>query len=243
MIVGNTETGGLDREADAQWQALWAGVRELAQWFADGMVLIGGLAVWLHARQAMQERLLDVSHDADFYLSLADYADLRDLEEVTANRRLGKHQIIKNGIDFDIYVEKHNDLVVPYDEALAYSVVIEGLRCACLEHLMALKCRAWLQRAASAKGQKDERDVARLLVLMGQAPVIEPQAAIWIDEASQRRLRDLVGQPAVFRRLCAGNAHEARQWQARAQQGWSKLDAALCQSSQDRGEASDAVPR
>lgn len=83
---------------DQEWQKLLATVKDLGDWFPDGLVVIGGIAVYQHATKSRPE-FAEVSHDGDFFLSLADYADIRDLEEVTPNRRLGKNQIIKNGFE------------------------------------------------------------------------------------------------------------------------------------------------
>src|SRR5262245_5897824 len=86
-----------------------------------GHVFIGGVAVYLHAvNNARTRDLAEASHDADFMLSLADFADLRDTDEVVANRRLSKHQLIRDGVEFDVYVERQNNLIVPYDEAGAH---------------------------------------------------------------------------------------------------------------------------
>lgn len=72
-----------------------------------------------------------MTHDADFMIAISDYADLRDIEVVTANRRRGKHQFIKNDIEFDVYVQGQTNLAVPVDEAVAYSRVVSGVRVVC----------------------------------------------------------------------------------------------------------------
>jgi hypothetical protein len=157
-----------------QWSALWIGICELSEYFPEGVVFIGGVAVYLHARAGhVPENWIDFSHDGDLYISLADFGDLRDTEEVTANRRLTKHQFIKNGIDFDVYLEYNNGLRVPYADIRTHSVVIEQVRVASLEHLLVLKSAAYAARKGSAKGRKDERDLIRIAHLM--APPYRPQ--------------------------------------------------------------------
>lgn len=140
---------------------------ELSQMFDQGLVFIGGIAVYTHSiNSAKQASLAEATHDGDFYISLADMADLRDIEEVTPNRRLSKSQIIKGGFEFDIYTERQSSLIVPYDEVIAHSKSYEGVRVACLEHLVVLKLEAYRDRKDSAKGEKDARDLFRLAALV-----------------------------------------------------------------------------
>jgi hypothetical protein len=130
-------------------------------------VFIGGVAVFLHAiNDTNTKDSAESSHDADFMLSMADFGDLRDTDEVTANRRLNKHQIIRKGIEFDVYVEHQNKLIVPYREAATNARRISGVNVACPEHLLVLKLVAQMDRAGSAKGAKDERDLLTIVRVM-----------------------------------------------------------------------------
>ena len=136
---------------------------ELAQVFPEGLVYIGGIAVYLHAiNTPAVAPFAEFTHDADFYISLSDMGDLRDLEEVTPNRRLSKHQLIKRGFEFDIYTERQSTLIVPYDAVAAHSARYEGLRVSGLEHLFVLKLEAFRDRRQSAKGEKDAKDLLRI---------------------------------------------------------------------------------
>src|SRR6185436_10365237 len=109
-------------------------------------------------------------YDADFYISFADMGDLRDIEEVTANRRLSKHQMIKHGFEFDIYTERQSTLVLPYDVVLASSQIVGGIRVASPEHLLVLKLEAFADRKGSAKGDKDAKDLLRIAVAARRQP-------------------------------------------------------------------------
>ena len=131
--------------------------------FPQGVVFIGGIAVFLHANNhAVTQGIAEFTHDADFYISLADMGDLRDIEEVTPNRRLSKHQMIKRGFEFDIYTERQSSLIVPYDQVIAHAVEFEGIRVASLEHLVVLKLEAFADRKGSVKGDKDAKDLVRV---------------------------------------------------------------------------------
>lgn len=194
----------------AQWNALWKGIREINDLFPDGVVFIGGVAVFLHINQdALPAGFIEFSHDADLYFSLADFADLRDMEEVTANRRLDKHQIIKHGVEYDIYLERHNSLAIPYAEAIAHSVVIDNIRTACLEHLLVLKLDAFSSRKGSSKGAKDERDLIRICYLLARKGIEMGLVTAYLDGDRLDLLKGLRNSPG-FLVLCEGNAHKAR---------------------------------
>lgn len=222
-----------------EWERLWVGVHEMADWFSEGMVMIGGLAVWLHAKQSIESRLLDVSHDADFYLSLSDYIDLREIEEVTFNRRLKKHQIIKDGVDYDIYVERENGLKIPYDRALASSVMIDGIRCASLEHLLVLKYAAWEDREKSAKGAKDARDIVRILITLNSNEQYElsNESLSFLPDNAIDKIKSAVNTPSIFLEITHGNSHEARKIQRHAQCGAWRIEA--CISMRDDTDSED----
>ena len=148
---------------DKEFEMLLAACAEVAEMFPQGVVYIGGIAVYLHANNLpATSELAEFTHDADFYISLSDMGDLRDIEEVTPNRRLSKHQMIKKGFEFDIYTERQSSLIVPYDMVLAHSKVYGGIRVASLEHLLVLKLEAFADRKGSAKGDKDAKDLLRI---------------------------------------------------------------------------------
>ena len=146
-----------------EFDVLLGACAEVAELFPEGVVYIGGIAVYLHAKNfESTEHMAEFTHDADFYISFADMGDLRDLEEVTPNRRLSKHQMIKKGFEFDIYTERQASLIVPYDMVLAHSNVYDGIRVSSLEHLLILKLEAFADRRGSSKGDKDAKDLLRI---------------------------------------------------------------------------------
>ena len=150
----------------------------------------------------------EASHDADFMVSISDFGVLRDLEEVTSTPRLGKHQMSSGGVEFDVYVERHNRLLVPYDAVAAHSETVDGLRVACLEHLLVLKLEALKSRGHSRKGEKDRGDVVQLGLMAGRGvrlKLLEP----YLRRDHVASLAQVAGS-AVFYELCGGNAHAAR---------------------------------
>lgn len=178
------------------------------------IVLIGGVAVYLHALAREIDYVQpEASHDADFMISLVDYDELKDEYEVTSNRRLSKHQMIVEGVELDVYVERQNGLAVPYDEVVAHSEIVDGMRIACLEHLLILKLEALVKRSGSSKGDKDRRDVAKLGLLLGSHPTINLLAPYWRPEL--RGQVDEVAKSSVFYELCGKNAHLAKKVRAK----------------------------
>jgi hypothetical protein len=198
---------------EKEWHKLWSAVKEISADYPDGVAFIGGIAVYLHASTSDSPAgFAEFSHDGDFYFSLSDFADLRDEYEVTSNRRLSKHQIIKDGFEFDVYVERQNDLAIPYSALLASSVVIEGIRAACLEHLLVLKLDAAISRKGSSKGEKDQRDIVRVLWLLGHrkgGPDLE-LCSPYMTDARIAAMESAVNGPARLG-LAGGNAFQAKQ--------------------------------
>lgn len=146
-----------------EFARLMAACSEISQLFPDGVVFIGGIAVYMHAiNTPTVEQLAEFTHDGDFYISLADMGDLRDIEELTQNRRLSKHELTKSGFAFDVYTERHSNLIVPYDAVATYAVAYAEIKVASLEHLFALKLEAFEDRKDSAKGDKDAKDLLRI---------------------------------------------------------------------------------
>lgn len=209
-----------------EWDRLWRAVKVIAHGFEAGVVFIGGIAVAAHTMESEALRgNLVYSHDADMMISTADYMDLRDIEEVTNNRSLSKAQFVKDGFEFDVYVEGRNDLVVPYGEAFASSDIRSGIRVACLEHLLILKLEALASRQGSAKGDKDQDDVLRLLVLLAEA---KPRVALLERLAEERRpLLSRVLRSDAVRRMSQGNDHKAKSLRADAQRAVQSLSPSL----------------
>ena len=213
---------------DSEWQELLKSVAEIQQWFPDGVAFIGGIAVYAHlSGNQTTAKFAAMSHDADFMIRLADMADLRDIEVLTPNRRLGKQQFVKNGFEFDVYVEGQHDLPVPADEVIAWSQVKSGLRVACLEQLLVLKLKAYEDRAGSAKGDKDEDDVMRILFAG------ETWRKECLDRLTETMLADLekiVGGDAPAR-LTGGNLHQAKMVRDKARESLAAIQAAYSHTS------------
>ncbi len=192
----------------SDFQQILGEVERVAETY-PGHVFIGGVAVYLHAiNNPKTKGFAETSRDADFMLALADFADLRDSDEVVANRPLNKHQVIRGDVALDVYVERQNNLVVPFDEAAAHAVTYGSIRVASLEHLLVLKLEAYRDRVASAKGDKDARDLVTIARLSGGKARRSLCAPFLRDE--HFKALDKIAKSPVFTYIAKGNAHEAK---------------------------------
>lgn len=195
------------------FEELLRACHDLAEMFPEGVVFIGGIAVYLHAiNNEAAKPFAEFTHDADFYISLADMADLRDLEDVTPNRRLNKHQLIKRGFEFDVYTERHSALIVPYDSVVAHAVSYGEFRVTCLEHLFALKLEAYRDRQESVKGQKDAKDLVRIALIAGTGTMHfnASLAAPYLGDQHVALLQRIAKGPEITA-MARGNAKTAKQ--------------------------------
>lgn len=204
-----------------EWDNVWSAVSELSELYPDDLVVIGGVAVYLHA-ETSDLLPIEFTHDVDLTVALAAWGDLRDAYEVVANRRLSKHQLTIGEVEVDLYVERNNTLRVGYEDLAQDSVVIRGVRVASLEHLLLLKLDAAAARWRSAHGAKDRRDLAKILVMLeSTAPNDVLAQAI---DADVERLDAILGS-GVFLELADGNSKAASQLRKRASVFVGKLKA------------------
>jgi hypothetical protein len=210
--------------SDENWRELWRGICEVAATFPSGVVFIGGIAVYLHSVKAgVPKNYVERSHDADLYVALSVFDDLRSVEDVTTNIRLRKKQFIKYGMDYDVYLEHHHGLRVRYDDIFRYSSVINGVRVASLEHLLILKLDALTGRAGTSKGRKDERDVIRIAMLLGKQGTIRvPLQSYFTSEMA--RVLERLASSHEFMTISRGNAHEAK----RLRTQYTQIAGSLC---------------
>lgn len=192
------------------WNHLLDISRSLTSEYGDA-VFIGGVAVSRHAGR-LGPKYQESSHDADFYLSFVGKAAMRDHYEMQHNQKLNKDSVLVEGEDLDVYVDRQHSLGVPYPVAFASSEVIDGIRVAAVEHLLILKLDAAKSRWASAKGDKDIRDLARIVALLDQ-PKLELLNP-YLSLARLETLERVVNHPDLPR-LMELNPHEGSKFRLR----------------------------
>lgn len=211
-----------------EFDKLLSTAAEMAGRFPEGLIYIGGIAVYLHAVNCQETApMAEATHDADFYLSTSDLAVLRGTEELVPNRRQTKLQISKDGIYLDVYVERQSSLIVPYDLVAAHSVDHGGIRVAGFEELLALKLEAYRDRKGSAKGAKDARDLFRIaaIVELSGADFDANRCASYLTDQHQQLLADVVRSPVAME-MASGNAVAAKRLRSSMQNLVQRIDAA-----------------
>lgn len=131
----------------------WKLLQELRGKFK--FVLIGGWAVYLHARTQK-------SKDIDVIVDIGTLQQLKSRYDLRKNDNLKKYEIKANEIDVDIYVPFYSQLAIPLEKVEAQR--IEGFEVAKPEELLILKQGAELDRGHSEKGEKDRIDIMSLLL-------------------------------------------------------------------------------
>ena len=184
-------------------------VSEIGRLYED-LVYIGGIAVYCHAiNQESTKQYAEATNVADLYISLANLSDLRNIEELTQNPRLGKQEVQTGGFSFDVYAERQSKLPVPYAQVIAHAVDYDGVRVASLEDLLVLKLEAAVDRHASVHGQKDAKDVIRILLLATLGSFDARRAVAYMRADHFERLGLIVKGPE-FVSLAQGNAKSAK---------------------------------
>lgn len=119
-------------------------------------ILIGGWAVFLYTHSLK-------SKDIDLIVEYEELEKLRRAFALIKNDRLKKYEIIIDEINIDLYVPFYSDLGVPAEEIKKYIQNLEGFAAPRPEIMLALKQKAYSERAGSPKGEKDKIDIVSLL--------------------------------------------------------------------------------
>ncbi len=162
-------------------------------------VLIGGWAVWLYTRSAK-------SRDIDIIVDFEGLEKLRGEMPLRKNERLRKYEVTVEGISIDVYVPYYSLLIVPPEEIMRRTRVIEGFKVPEPEVLLALKQQAELERSPSIKGLKDRIDILALLSFVD----LEKYISI-VGREYLKRLRSIVvSADEEFRYLGYRNPREVK---------------------------------
>ncbi len=88
-----------------------------------------------------------------------------------------------------------------------FSTIIDGFRVACSEHWLALKLEAFKDRQGSPKGEKDARDLIRILLTIDKP--VQEILFLYLDEENRKILRDIGRHPEPFMIVSSRNTHDA----------------------------------
>lgn len=121
-------------------------------------IVIGGWAVYLYT-QALKSKDIDI---------IVDFSQLETIKKdfpLEKNERLKKYQIKIEEIDIDIYMPFYSDLGLPVEDIIKKTTSVNGFILLEKETLLITKLKAYQNRRASIKGQKDLIDIISLILL------------------------------------------------------------------------------
>lgn len=198
--------------------------RDISKIADGGIVLIGGVATYLHVQRRPKANLpLETTHDTDAAVSSLGMGSIRDALPVTTNVRLHKEQVEVDDVEVDLYPAHISRLRFDYGDLAPYAQKYRGFRIASIPHLLLLKLDALSDRGRSAKGAKDRRDVIKLLVLLDGSPQARTLLAGLAAPADLRALSTVAGSPA-FMDIAKGNAKTAAELRAKAQRALDAVE-------------------
>lgn len=188
---------------------------EIGRMYEPGLIFIGGIGVYLHAINSGDlKELAETTKDADLYISISGFSDLREIEELSPNTRLNKHEFRKGGFSFDVYTERHSSLPVPYADVAADAHEYDGVKVAAPEHLLILKLEAAVDRKGSEHGRKDVKDIIRLM-LVAQASAFDAERCVAFMQERHFNMLEEIARGPEFMSLARGNAKQAKSLRTR----------------------------
>lgn len=121
-------------------------------------ILIGGWAVYLYTKNLK-------SKDIDIIIDYPQLEFFKNNFTVSKNERLKKYEVIKDGVDIDIYLPYFSKLGLSVEEVIKHPDKKETLILVKKEMLLITKQAAYTARKTSIKGQKDKIDIISLVLL------------------------------------------------------------------------------
>jgi hypothetical protein len=200
---------------------IWKAVAKVVELTDGECIFIGGIAVYAYTQHSGMTP--EATDDIDASVTAVAGGTLRDREVVVKNKRLKKAQITVDSIEVDIYIEYQNDLRFQYSDLAMYADTASigqavNIKLASLPHLLLLKIDAWQARGSSEHGNKDRRDVAKILVLLGERnDQIELDLFIGSSAKSDLSAIARVIKSTAFMEITRNNAQAAAKLRAKAQ--------------------------
>lgn len=121
-------------------------------------MLIGGWAVYLYTQSLK-------SKDIDIIVDVSQLEQLKNQYTLVKNDRLKKYEVKNDAVDIDIYIPYYSNPGIKTEEIIKFKDKKEGFIVPQKEVLLLTKQKAYSERKASSKGQKDKIDIISLLTL------------------------------------------------------------------------------
>jgi hypothetical protein len=209
-----------------EWSAVWSVVADLSGAYVSDIVFIGGIATYAYTHDLTAKP--EVTRDADAAADHAVVTALASAYDVTENKRLQKAQVVIDGVEVDLYVGRKTGLRYQFPELVRHrrhvGVGRVTVPVASVAHLILLKLDAFAEREGSAHGDKDVRDVAKLLAVIedwnGDAAMLSELA----DKNDRKLLVKVVKAMTPFLDIADGNAKVASMLRRKAIAAVEQLD-------------------
>ncbi len=168
-----------DIVAERSWEVL----KELNQRYS--LVVLGDWAAWLLSGK-------EKSHDIDVLVDFGTLQELRNAHETNKKEKLKKFEIQADGFDIGIYIPYYSTtLALPAEFVQQETTSIDGFTVPSPQVLLALKLKAWENRATSAIGEKDLVDIAGIMPLVDRTAYVDMLARALSDDGDRANFLDL----------------------------------------------------
>ena len=110
-----------------------------------------------------------------------------------------------------MYVEHQHGLPVPFDELQSCARPLEGMHVASPEHLLILKLSAAKDREGSAKGEKDKRDIIRIIQTIEKDSARHPEIlGRFLTDDDWKKIESIINDVRLTDRISGGNSFNAK---------------------------------
>ena len=189
-------------------------IQEISELTDKRTIVIGVMATYLYSVQNQFDiGLLKYDYDRKLLIDIVNLKDLTDYYGgCDENKYLNKYELEIDGIAYDLYLENHHSLLFSYEELFEHSQLILDIRVPAIEHLLKLKLIAYEDRKQSIKGEKDKRDIIKLLYFADIKN--KPNVKILIDNKFEfkhviEQCYEILKDNKAFLSMCHNDAHLA----------------------------------
>jgi hypothetical protein len=133
-------------------------LQELTNAFPSEFIVIGKEAQCLHMIGSLR-----LGSHPECYVSRKRFISLRDREEFITNTELQRTELQRDSYTIAFYVDGDHRFAIPFEDIDRYAVMIDGIRVAAIEHVLALTIDNAIARFSSTEGFDARDDVVRIV--------------------------------------------------------------------------------
>ena len=177
-------------------------IQEISELTDNKTIVLGDMATYLYSvHNKFNMELLECDYDRKLLIDIVNLKDLIDYYGgYDENKLLNKYELDIDGLNYDLYLE----------ELFEHSQLILDIRVPAIEHLLKLKLIAYEDRKQSIKGEKDKRDIIKLLYFSDIKN--KPNVKILIDNKFKHVIEqcyEILKDNKAFLSMCHNDAHLA----------------------------------